>query len=152
MRNLTTIRAEDCEDQDEDAEVCPLVISARKMTKAWQRTKSGFKGDGGKKAFWGAVMILMYQGRVEGDMGVSPEQGQWLELASRVTGKVGVSTHSIFFAAREFFSSVNLLPASCVDRVAAAPRINSIKPSESDQTLTVMQTCRRIASKDNAFS
>ena len=58
------------------------------IAKAWQRTKSGFRGHGGKQAFWGAVKILMIQRKVEGETGVPLETGDMMELACRATEKV----------------------------------------------------------------
>ena len=56
------------------------------MQRLWQSQKSGFRGKGGKRAFWGAVGILTAQGQIEGDVGRSPMQGDWIALATKVTG------------------------------------------------------------------
>ena len=66
--------------------MCALQVTAKEMAAVWQAQKSGFRGSGGEKAFWGAVEVLMLQGRVEGDVGRSPTEGDWVELAKRVTG------------------------------------------------------------------
>ena len=50
--------------------------------------KSGFRGSGGKRAFWATIAILMQQERVAGDVGRSPQEGDWLELCARATGKM----------------------------------------------------------------
>ena len=62
-----------------------LLISAALVREAWQSLKSGFRGEGGKKAMWGAIGILMIQGRVEGDVGRSPMRrpARWLRRPPR---------------------------------------------------------------------
>ena len=56
----------------------PLLISPALIQAAWQSLKSGFRGKGGASAMWGAIGILMMQGRVEGDAGRSPMEGDWV--------------------------------------------------------------------------
>ena len=66
----------------------PLYLTAKVVAMAWQAVKSGMKGPGGKKIFWGAIGLLMMQGKVEGHVGKSPLEGSWTALASSVMGKM----------------------------------------------------------------
>ena len=90
MRHLQekTIRLEQFDRHDDDAEHCPLLLTAPLTEKVWQAMKTAeeFKGLGGKRAFWAAMGILMMEGQVEGDVGRSPRDGDWMQLATQVTG------------------------------------------------------------------
>ena len=67
----------------------PVVqLSPARVKAVWQSVKGGFKGKGGKRAFWAVIAILMTQGRVEGDIGRSPKEGDMLQLCEMATGKV----------------------------------------------------------------
>ena len=70
-----------------EGELPPLAVTAKVMRRLWMSQKSGFRGQGGKRAFWATIGIMAARGMIEGDVGRSPEEGDWLELAARLTGQ-----------------------------------------------------------------
>ena len=76
-----------CDEREEDVERGVLEMTPNLVKAAWQSLKRGFKGRKGKAAFWAALGVLAMDGRIQGEFGRSPKDGDWMELAARVMGK-----------------------------------------------------------------
>ena len=66
LSNLLTMTSQR-ENSGEQAGVegpCPLEVSAQRMSRLWQSQKSGFRGKLGRRAFWGAVGVLIAMGKI----------------------------------------------------------------------------------------